>query len=439
MKLLAFCVFLLLQTSLPQFTEVVENTFDGYAQYLCAADFDSDGTAEILVWDGETSEVICYSLEGSPLWTLECDHPVVTAAAEDLDDDGFKEIFLAEDLGGDVYYSYRIIRLESDGTASWRKYMEISVQAELEFHFVNADGNPGKEVVIANRVLLGRGLERLSFEWNQIILGAEEFGGTCYFLVHNPEESLYELYNFDKEVVWQGHHCDTKDTDIKASIEVLLCDLFIKAGTCSCLEDWTFESVPFMKSVRLWRDITGDGTEEAVYATDTTVQLIDSQGSTLWTWECPSLIEDLIVLDISGDTRSEIIVLTPQKPRVPSLYILDCTGTVQSVYALNLSGTPTVVFSDLDGDGDSDLLTFDQKKRGSTLKIYGNTLKKGFLDRLTPVNSLAPVNPSSMTTRFWTFYASYTVPVLVGLALVIVVAGVVFWSKRKKDSGEKSS
>ncbi len=430
MKLLAFFVFVLLQAGAPPFHEIAEHSFDGSAQVLFVADLDNDGTEEIVVWDAVAGEVICHDFKGAPLWTLEASYPVVTAAAEDLDDDGSREIFLLEEVGGDTNYVYWLIRMESDGTPSWRKRIEISVQAELEFRFVNADGKPGKEILIANRVLLGGGLERLAFEWDRIIIGAEEHGGTCYFLVHVPEESYYELYNFDAELVWKGSPCEITDT--KASTEVLLCDLFMRAGVCSCFEDWTLESVPLTKSVRLWSDLTGDGNEEAIYYTDTVVQLIDHQGDLRWTWESPEYIEDLMVLEMTGDACTDIVVLTPQRPHVPSLYVLDCTGSIQSIYALNLSGTPTVLFSDLDGDGDSDLLTFDRKKRGSTLRIYANTLQKGPLDAEIPLGSLTPVDPTSVKIKFWTFYAEHGMTVLAVAGLIVIVVGIAVMMRRKR-------
>lgn len=418
MKPVLLLVLLALQITVPQFNEVVEHTFDGDARLLCVADLDSNGTQEILAWDSVTREVICYNCTGSVLWTLPVEYPLVTAAAEDIDDNGSKEIFLLEELGGDTYYSYRIMRIEQDGTASWRKLIEINIPAEFEFHFINADGKPGKEIAVANRILLEGGLERLAFERDRIIIGTAEFDGAPYFLVETP--AGYELYTFDTEPVWQGQPCEpnTEATE-------LLCTLFFNAGVCSCFEDWTFtESVPVMKGVLLWSDITGNGTEEALFFTDSSVQLLDSQGETLWTWESPHPIQTLHIVDMTKDGSSEIVVEPDLRGvHVPSLYVLASTGELQSAFALNLSGIPSVVFSDLDGDTDPDLLAFDQRERRSTLSIYTNTVKKGQLDNLEPLRTLEVVDPSSFQTKFWTFYGQYRI--LAGIALAVIV-GILF-------------
>jgi len=425
MKPLLLLVFLALQITVPHFNEVVEHTFDGDARLLCVADLDSNGTQEILTWDSVTREVICYNCTGSTLWTLPVEYPLMTAAAEDLDDNGSKEIVLLEELGGDTYYSYRIMRIEQDGTVSWRKLIETNISAEFEFHFINADGKPGKEIAAANRILLGGGLERLAFERDRIIIGTAELDGAPYFLVETP--AGYELYTFDTEPVWQGQPCEINTE----AMESLLCTLFFNAGVCSCFEDWTFtESAPPMKSVRLWSDITGNGTEEALFFTDSSVQLLDSQGETLWTWESPHPIQTLHILDMTKDGSSEIVVEPISRGvHVPSLYVLDSTGELQSAFALNLSGTSTVVFSDLDGDTDPDLLTFDRREKKSTLSIYTNTVKKGQLDNLEPLRSLEIVDPSSFQTKFWTFYAQYRI--LAGIALAVIV-GILFIMIRRR-------
>lgn len=431
MKSSALLIVLLLQATVPQFIQVGEQTFEGDARLLFAADLESDGTQEILVWDAVTREVICYGCAGSPLWTFQTAAPLVAAAAEDLNGDNLKEIFLLEELESDTYYPYRIIRLESDGTVSWRKIIEINILTELQFHFVNVDGKPGKEIIIANRVILEGGLERLAFERDQLITGAAEYEDTSYFLVQNPD-SGYALYTFDNEVVWQGQHCQMQG--IQASMELLACTLFFEAGVCSCYEDWMFvQSEPLMKSVRLWTDLTGDGAEEAIYVTDTEVQLIDSQGSTVWTWKSPEFIEDLKILDMTGDGYSEIVIMTPSKGiHVPSLYVLDCTGSIQSVFALNLSGIPSVVFSDMDGDTDLDLITFSQARK-SSLQIYANTHKEGLLDDLEPGTPLEVVDPSRLMTKFWTFWAAYRFVILI---VIIAVAGILFMVKRKRKENK---
>lgn len=423
MKFIVVFVFLLLQAAPPQYNEVTEHTYEGTARFLCITDVDGNGMKEVLIYDDAAREVICYTCNGSSLWTVQVDYPLMTAAAEDVDDDGLQEIFLCEDAGGDTYYTYRIIRVESDGSVSWRKSIEVDIRIGFPIHFINADGKPGKEIVAANRIILGRGLERLAFERDRIILAAAEYSGSPYFLVRCPDLT-YELYTFDEELLWQGKQCKIRDTE--ASTEVLLCTLFFEAGVCSCLEDWTFtETAPLMKSMRLWSDIDGNGTEEAVYVTDTEVRLIDCEGNMLWTWESPEPIQDLKIVDITADGCSELVVLTLVKGiHLPSLYILNVTGEVHAVFALNLPGALSVVFSDLDGDGDQDLAVFSQREK-SSLHIYTNTSVRGPLDDLEPLSSLEVVTPSGLTTMFWTFYAEYGM-VLIFTVVVIAILFVVY-------------
>lgn len=437
MKVLALFVLtvllvpLSLQGGTPQFNLVEERTFEGNARFLCAADLDYNGTAEILVFNGVTREAVCYDFRGSPLWSVEVEYPLVTGAAEDVDDNGKKEIFLLEDLGHETFYSYRITRVDADGTSNWRKYVEMNVPSNCTFHFINADGNPGKEIVFANRVMVEDGRERLDFEWDRFVINTETFGDVPYFLVYAPDQSLYELYTFDIEPLWQGKSCDMVTGGIEPSMQMLLCTMFIESGVCSCLEDWSLTSVPPMKSVRLWGDLAGDGSEEAVFFTDSTVQLFDSQGNVLSTWESPERIEKLQVTNLAQDSCSEIIVLTPQKAHLPSMYVLDCTGALQSVYALNLSGAWTVLLSDLDGDQDVDVLTFDEKKK-SSLCIYSNTSRRGPLDELPPMKALKPVDPASFTVRFWTFYLQHSFLILAVLLGIVTVSGIITMKKLRK-------
>jgi hypothetical protein len=411
-------LIILLQVTFPQFNEVVSHTY-GDAQFLLAADLDGNKTGEILIWDSETFEVSCYDYRGSSLWTLQTSHPILTAAAEDLDGNNQKEVFLLEDVPEDVFPTYRIIRVESDGTVSWRKLIEVDVPDEFQFHFIDADGKPGKEIVVANRIIKEGGLERLAFQRDRLILATQEFGGSPYFLTSAPDPP-YELYTFGTDPVWQGQPCEISETD--ASTEMLLCTLFFEAGICLCLDDWTItESTPLMKSIYLWSDISGDNKEEAIFFTDTEVQLIDCQGMTLWKWESPAPIINLQILDMTGDACSEIAVMTPSKgSHVPSLYVLDCTGEIQSAFALNVKGTPTVVFTDLDGDTDVDIVTFSQGRR-STLRIYSNTRMKGLLDDVEPGTPLEVVDPSNFAAKFWTFWAVYRIVIVACVALVGII------------------
>ncbi|MBU7018322.1 MAG: hypothetical protein HXS44_12500 [Theionarchaea archaeon] len=408
-------LIILLQITFPQFNEVTSLTF-GDAQFLLAADLDGNGTQEILIWNSEALEVICYDYKGSSLWTLQTDYPILTAAAEELDGSNQKKVFMLEDVPEEVFPTYRIIQVEYDGTISWRKLIEVNVPDEFHFHFIDADGKPGKEIVVANRIIKDGGLERLAFQRDRLIVATHVFGGSPYFLASAPDLS-YELYTFDTDPLWQGQPCAISETD--ASTEMLLCTLFFEAGICSCLEEWTITaSTPLMKSVYLWSDITGDDVEEAVFYTDTKVQLINCQGTTLSTWESPDTIVDLRILDMTGDTCSEIAVMTHLKgSHVPSLFVLDCTGEIQSVFAFNIRGTPTVVFTDIDSDTDVDIITFSQGKR-SILQIYTNTSIKGLLDDMESGTSLEVVDPSSFAAKFWTFWAVYRIAVVGCLALV---------------------
>jgi hypothetical protein len=425
MKFVALCILILLQLTVPPYNQVGEQPFRKDAYLLFAADLESDGYQEILIWDVAASEVICCDCTGSPLWTFQMTSPLVTAAAEDLDADGLKEIFLLEELEHDTFYAYRIIRLEPDGTAVWRKMIEVDILCDLQFLFSNVDGKPGKEMMIANRVILERGLERLTFERDQLIKGAAESGGASYFLVQNPD-SQYALYTFDHEVVWQGQPCQVQG--LEASLELLVCTLFLQAGECSCFEDWTLtESIPIVKFVRYWKDITGDGTEEAVYLTDTDIQVTDHQG-TLWTWKSFEPIETVRIVDITGDGPLEIVAITPGRgAHLPFLHILDCTGSVHS-FALDFSGSSSVVFSDMDGDSDLDLVTFSQTILKSSLQIYTNTHTHGFLDELEPHKSLEAVDPFSAKPRLRGFWEAYWILIL----LAVVVAGVLMRVTYKK-------
>ncbi len=419
-------LLLVLQISFPVFNEVAEHNFDGYAQVLFTADVNSDGLYEIVVWDKANSSITCFDYRLHPIWTVEISEPVIAAGAEDLNDSGTKEIFILTELEKTTdFYPYRLYRIEADGAVPYRKYMETSIHYDFTFHFINADGKPGKEIVIANRILVSEGLERMAFGWDRTIVETILVEDNPYFLVYAPNDAVYELYGFDKDIVlWQGQACDIPSAE--AELQDVLCTLFMKAGTCLCREDWVLTSEP-LKSVQLWSDITGDGKEEALLYTENRISVTDG---TRWTWESPAPIDALMVLDMTGDTCSEIVVKTSYKGvHTPSLYILDCNGALQSVVALNLSGDAYIFFSDLDDDTDVDLVTCDQKSK-STLRIYTNTMEKGPLDQLESRGILEVVDPSSLKTTFWIFFAQYRIL----LVLCIVVFGALFAvvTKRKK-------
>lgn len=421
-------LLLLLQISFPVFNEVAEHTFDGYAQVLFTTDIDSDGLYEIVVWDKANSSIICYDYRLHPVWTVEIPDPVIAAAAEDLNDSGTKEIFILVELEKTSdFYPYRLYRIEADGAVPYRKYMETTIRYDFTFHFVNADGKPGKEIVITNRILVSEGLERMAFGWDRTIVETELIEDTPYFLVYAPNDAVYELYSFDEDMIlWQGQACDIPSAE--ADLQDVLCTLFMKAGICLCSEDWVLTSPP-LKSVRLWSDITGDGKKEALLYTENSVTV--TNGDTHWTWESPTPIDALIVMDLTGDHCSEIVVKTPYKGvHTPSLYILDCNGTIQSVVALNLSGDGFVFFSDLDDDTDVDLVTCDQKSK-STLRIYTNTMEKGPLDQLESRGVLEVVDPFSVKTKFWIFFAQYRILLVLG----IFVLGALFIAVKMRKKG----
>lgn len=420
---------LLLQTSFPAFNQVAEHTFDGYAEVLFTADITDDGLYEIVVWDKVDSVIICYDYKLHPVWTVEIFHPVIAAGAEDLNDSGTIEIFILTELEKTSdFYPYRLYRIEADGAVPYRKYMETSIQYDFAFHFINADGKPGKEVVITNRILVSKGLERMAFGWDRAIVETVLVDDTPYFLVYVPNDAVYELYGFDEDtILWQGQACDISSAE--AELQDVLCTLFMKAGICICREDWVLTDEP-LKSVWLWSDITGDGKKEALFYTEKEVTV--TAENTQWTWESPTPIDALQVTDITGDTCSEIVVKTTYKGvNTPSLYILDCNGVVQSAVALNISEDAFIFFSDLDDDTDVDLVVGDSKSRKSTLRIYTNNTEKGLLDQKESLGRLKVVDPSSVKTTFWILISQYYLLVLLG----VVVLGALFVvvKKRKRE------
>ena len=420
-------LLLLLQTSFPAFNQVAEHTFDGYAQVLFTADITNDGLYEIVVWDKADSVIICYDYRLKPVWTVEIFYPVVAAGAEDLNDSGTIEIFILTELEKTSdFYPYRLYRIESDGFVLYRKYMETSIQYDFTFHFINADGKPGEEIVITNRILVSKGLERMAFGWDRAIVETVLVDDTPYFLVYVPNDAVYELYGFDEDtILWQGQACDISSAE--AELQDILCTLFMKAGVCLCREDWVLTDEP-LKSVQLWSDMTGDGRKEALTYTEKEVTV--TAENTQWTWESPTPIDALIVTDITGDTSSEIVVKTSYTGiNTPSLYILDWKGVVQSAVALNISEDAFISFSDLDDDTDVDLVVGDSKSRKSTLRIYTNTMKDGLLDQRESLGVLNVVDPSSVKTTFWVFVSQY--PLILLGAVVFVVLVVLFIVKKR--------
>ncbi|MGD2246905.1 MAG: hypothetical protein PVF58_00755 [Candidatus Methanofastidiosia archaeon] len=442
MKSMALIVLLALQVAAPQFNRAAINTVDD-AHLLDTADLDNDGIQEILFWNSK-NEIICYHCTDidSPYWTVQLPNPVVTGAAEDLDGDGSAEIYVLLEIGKTTVYQYRLVYIAPDGTIIWRKLIETKtkVTGDIKFHFINMDGKGGKEIVIATRVLVQEGLERMTFEWDRIVIETALVENTPYFLVYVPTDSVYELYAFEPEMhaftedtaLWRGSLCA-----VNTPWEDVVCKLFYNSELCSCYENWTVSPPSHVvKSVKVQTDITGD--TAAVYWTDTYIQLIESH-TTVWTWESPDPIKQVYLMDITGDMHPEIVVITSARgSHVPSCYILDSTGTAYS-YALNLHGDhPVVHFSDLDTDTDIDILTVDSTWRGTSIKIYTNIEASGELDHLDSSTSLELVDPSSVHTAFWRFYAKYKILILI--LVVILVGGAVIIKKdriirpQKQDS-----
>jgi hypothetical protein len=434
MKSMVLILLLALQVFAPQFNRAAINTVDD-THLLDTADLDNDGIQEILLWSSK-NEIICYRCTDidSPRWTVQLPNPVVTGAAEDVDGDGSAEIYVLLEIGKTTVYQYRLVYIAPDGTIIWRKLIETKtkVTGDMKFHFINMDGKEGKEIVIASRVLVQRGLERMTFEWDRLVIGTALVKKTPYFLVYVPAESVYELYAFNPEIhsftedtaLWRGPMCA-----VNTPWEDVACELFYNSGLCSCYENWTVSPPSHVvKSVKVQTDITGDGTA-AVYWTDTYIQLIEPH-TTVWTWESPDPIKQVYLIDIAEDIHPEIVVLTSARgTHVPSCYFLESNGTAYS-YALNLHGDhPVVHFSDLDGDTDTDILTVDSTWRGTSIAIYTNTEASGELDHLNSSRSLELVDPSSVRTAFWRFYAKYNILILI--LVVILVGGVAIVNKER--------
>ncbi|MBU7014478.1 MAG: hypothetical protein HXS43_06580 [Theionarchaea archaeon] len=438
MRSVMILMFLLIQVGFPQMNEVAEQPFEGYAHVLLTSDLTNDQSKEIIVFDEIASTVKCFDCFLTLLWTLEVEYPVITAAARDVDSDGMEEVFFLEELKSGTFYPYRVISVEPDGTPNWRKFIEVNVHADLQFHFIDADGNPGEEIVIANRILMEDGLERLAFERDRTIISAVLSEGIPYFLTYLPEEASYELYTFDTEPLWKGDDCRVEGTEV--TLEIPLCTLFMKAHLCSCVEDWALEpGEQVVKNVRLWADITGDGEEEALFVSDTTIKLLDDEETTAWTWECPDSVESVSVIDFADDGVLELVVATPLKGiRVPSVYIVDSQGSLLTVLSFGLS-EPQFQFTDLDGDDDVDVWTCDLKSRGSTLRVYSSDAASGPLDALSPRGVLRTIDPAGPVTAFWKLFAQYQALMLVAL---LVAASVVLFlvrqrRKRRTESTQK--
>lgn len=442
MKSMALIVLLALQIAAPQFNRAVNDTIDD-VHFLDTADLNNDDIQEILFWNSK-NELICYQCTDfeSPCWTAQLPAPVITGAAEDLDGDGKAEIFVLLEIGKTTVYQYRLIYISSDGSTMWRKLIEtkIEIPDDIKFHFINMDGKDGKEIVIAGRILLQRGFERMTFEWDRFVVETALIENMAYFLVYVPADSVYELYRFEPEMhaftedtkLWQGHMCT-----VNTPLEDIACEMFYTSKLCSCKEDRTVSPPShILQSVRAWTDLTGDGIEEAVYWDNTTLQLIE-KNNILWTWESPDPIEQVRLMDIAEDDRPEIVVLTAAKGiHVPSCYILDFTGTVYS-YDLNLSDNQSVVhFADLDGDADTDILTVNPSWIETGVTVYSNSKVSGILDQLDAGTSLKQVDPTSMSTAFWRFYNQYKILILIA---IILVGGIIIFINRKKISLSQKS
>lgn len=435
MRSVMMLIILLIQVGFPQMNEIAEQSFEGHAHVLLTADLEHDGSKEILVYDETAHAVKCFDCFLALLWTLEVEYPVTIAASRDVDGDGLQEVFFLEELKGDTFYPYRIVRVEPDGTPHWRKFIEINVHADLQFHFLDADGKPGDEIVIANRILVENGLERLAFQRDRIIISTMVFEGSPYFLTYIPEEVSYELYTFSTEPLWKGKECQIEGSE--STMDMVLCTLFMNAHVCSCREDWALKPGEIvMKNVPLWADVTGDEEEEALLVTDTTIQLLDSEEAIVWTWECPDPVDSVSVMDFLGDGTLEIVVTTPLRGfRVPSAYIIDGQCNLLAVLAINLPESQFLL-EDLDGDTDRDIWMCDLKSRGSTLRVYSNSAISGPLDALSPRGVLRPIDPASPVTSFWKFFAEYRELVLVTLVTVVGIVLFVVGRKRRKGKNQ---
>jgi len=418
MKLLILWVmfFLPLQLCSLQFNLVTKIHCEEEPHIYIISDLYDDGSKELILSD-TAYQVCCYDFSGSNIWSLEFDYPVIQAAAHDVDQDGEKELFFLEELLSTDYYMYRVSSVNAHGDVSWRKFIEVAAPLSPHFRFFEVDGRDGDEILIANQIISGTGFERFEFDRHCTICEVKKIDDIFYFLLLDVQNSVYRLCTLENDLLWEGTPCQREEGG--PHLSTLLTDMFARAGIPCCSEKYYFqEGMPLLQSIPYVVDFTENHEEEQILVTEREVTSFISN-DIHWSWNSPDSVASVVLVDMTGDGRVEIIIHTTHRWfHGSSLHILSREG--EHLTGVKLEASGIIHPTDVDADGDGDLVIIsDTTKR---VYIYSNACQQGPMDTLPFTGHLKELNSRLLPEGY----------ILYGAFLAIILFLILLLSRKRK-------
>jgi predicted nucleotidyltransferase len=383
------------------FTEVVSTAFDSvYNSSISFSDVDGDGDSDVLITGENDSGRIAklYVNDGTGTFSEVMDTPFdgVTAgsvAFSDVDGDNDSDVLITG-----VNNSFdRITKLyTNDGTGTFSEATGTTFDAVSRgaIAFSDVDGDGDRDVLITGNISGLQGTSKLYT--NDGTGNFTEVMDTLFEGVYKSSIAFSDVDgDGDKDVLITGNISSSEATS----------KLYTNDGTGSYTEvlDTPFEQV-YEGSVN-FSDVDGDGDNDVLitgesdsgriaklYANDGTGSFAEVMNTN---FEGVNSGTSVAFSDVNGDGYSDILITgrNDSFDRIAKLYINDGTGGYPVILPPPFVGvsSSSIAFSDVDGDGDKDVLMTGFNDPGfRTSKLYINDGTGIFMEVVdTPFEAVA--------------------------------------------------
>ena len=347
-----------------QFPEAENTPFDRvWSSAVTFADVDNDGDEDVLIsgWaDGLEPVTKLYSNDGMGHFTEITGTPFEavgrsSAAFADMDNDGDRDVLIQ---GRNASFE-RIAKLyTNDGSGNFAAVTELPFDSIKVYSFAIAD------------------VDNDSYH-DILITGWEDAAGAVAKLYKNDStgnfspatDSLFEINSAGTVV--------SLDLDTDGDKDVLLSATNgLKLYTNDGMGNFTETAAPLLENIRLealaFSDVDGDGDPDGLVTGEQGAKLYKNEGSGNFTeGTVPPFISlssrSIAFPDVDGDGDEDVLISGQDNPLVEAvtrLYINDGTGRYTGVLGPANQGvsSSSVAFSDVDGDGDEDVLVTGERR-----------------------------------------------------------------------------
>jgi hypothetical protein len=341
-----------------------------------------------------------------PYWAFRTEAPVVDVATGDVDGDGMPEVVAATSDGV-------VTVLGNDGHVAWRYEAGFPMDS-LWVGELYGDGGAAEIAALGEIILvltesqgvawypcgvIARGLVAVDLNGDgrpEAVTGHSD----GYIVVFDPKSGSFEKHgSFGPPVVdlWAG--------EIDGDGRPELVPTVAGGHDVVVLEDdlttaWT-RQIPGEVSLAQPGDLDGDGRAEVVtLSADWKLYVFKGDGSLAWQTESLSAGGDapapalgqLLVQDLNGDGRAEIIVVTPGTPAM--IHVFDGRGGRVWGHALEAVSKPgRLAADDINGDGQAEVLVSSEgQEQAYLLTSSGERLAEFSADKTTGALAYADLN-----------------------------------------------